>query len=295
MRFRRWWMLPLCCVTLGLSAACERVDKSMRTQPTPVASDRAARPPLKARTALTYVRRSSLPPVPVIPMIGARRVELGRSISGTPLVMHTFGANDRPLLIIGGIHGDEPTAAYVAERLLEMLQADPGVAAGGSVAILPIANPDGLAAGSRGNARGVDLNRNFSATNWSLNSPGSRYYSGPQPESEPETQAMVRAIEQTNPRAIIALHSISGGRECNNYDGPARALAERMASLNGYPPTPTIGYPTPGSMGSWAGQDQGIPTITLELPSAASGAASWSRNRDALLAAIDGPRGAYGE
>ncbi|MCA9242389.1 MAG: DUF2817 domain-containing protein [Phycisphaerales bacterium] len=287
---RGYSFLILLVAVLGL-AGCERIDKSMEARA--ARPPTAARSPLKAREAMTYVRRPALPAL-ATPQYGARSVELGRSVMGTPLTLHTFGASPSPLLIIGGIHGDEPTAAFVAERFLEQLRADPSQARGG-VAILAVANPDGLATGSRGNARGVDLNRNFSASNWKLNSPGSRYHGGPRPESEPETQAMARAILQTRPRAIIALHSISGGRECNNYDGPAGALAEHMAGFNGYPPKASIGYPTPGSLGSWAGQDMGIPTITLELPSAASGPTSWERNRSALLAAIDGPRTALGQ
>ena len=59
-----------------------------------------------------------------------------------------------------------------------------------------------------------------------------------------------------------------------------------MARLNDYPVQPQIGYPTPGSLGSWAGIDQGIPVITLELPKRHSGPRSWQRNRAALLAVI---------
>jgi protein MpaA len=59
-----------------------------------------------------------------------------------------------------------------------------------------------------------------------------------------------------------------------------------MSGYNKYPPEPTIGYPTPGSMGTYCGIDRKIPMITLELPRDASGEESWNRNREALLAAI---------
>jgi protein MpaA len=61
-----------------------------------------------------------------------------------------------------------------------------------------------------------------------------------------------------------------------------------MARHNGYPASPNIGYPTPGSLGSYAGVDRQIPTITLELPRNVSGAQAWADNRAALLAAIRG-------
>ena len=52
-----------------------------------------------------------------------------------------------------------------------------------------------------------------------------------------------------------------------------------MTSHNGYPTMASIGYPTPGSLGSWAGIDRGIPIITLELPARETGPAAWERNR----------------
>ena len=60
-------------------------------------------------------------------------------------------------------------------------------------------------------------------------------------------------------------------------------LASRF---NEYPAQASIGYPTPGSFGSWAGVDRRIPTITLELPKGQSGAQGWQGNRAALLAII---------
>ena len=88
---------------------------------------------------------------------------------------------------------------------------------------------------------------------------------------------------------IISIHSIDGGRECNNFDGPGEAIAKVMSEHNHYRVASTIGYPTPGSMGSYAGIDRQIAMITLELPRDASGEESWNRNRDALLAAIQKP------
>lgn len=111
-------------------------------------------------------------------------------------------------------------------------------------------------------------------------------FGGRRPASEPETRAVIRAVEEFRPAWIITIHSISGGRECNNYDGPGRMLARRMSRGNGYPVTATIGYPTPGSFGAWAGAEQGIATITLELPSRDSPRRCWEMNRSALLKVI---------
>jgi protein MpaA len=53
---------------------------------------------------------------------------------------------------------------------------------------------------------------------------------------------------------------------CVNYDGPAAAWAKAVAAACGWPARGDIGYPTPGSLGSWLGVDRGLPVLTLELP-----------------------------
>ena len=102
----------------------------------------------------------------------------------------------------------------------------------------------------------------------------------------------MRAVDRLDPDGIISVHSIARGRHCNNYDGPGGDLATLMAGLNSYPARATMGYETPGSFGSWAGIDRGIPTITLELPRDLSGSQCWRENRAALLAVIQ-PRTVY--
>lgn len=225
-----------------------------------------------------------------------RHLTLGYSHGGAPIVMSVHeprgGArrttpaapHDREggrVLIIGGIHGNEPSSAHVAQRLAELLAREPELLAGCSVAVLASANPDGLAQRTRGNARGVDLNRNFPARNWRKSRTN-----GSRPGSEPETQAIMEALRAMRPHAVISIHAIHGPRQCNNYDGPALGLAQLMQRYNGYPVTPSLGYPTPGSLGSWLGVDRGVPIVTLELPRKADGERCWRENREALLALI---------
>jgi len=232
------------------------------------------------------------PPPPRIPRV--RTVTLGRSVKGTPILMHVFGSTGPTTLIFGGIHGDEPASRFVAAELATCLRANPSLYAARRVAVIPAANPDGLAARTRCNARGVDCNRNFPAGNWKASARSSRYHGGPSPGSEPETRAILEAVRTLRPARVVAVHAISRGRQCNNYDGPARAMAELMARHNGYPPKASIGYPTPGSFGTWAGVDRQIPTVTLELPSRLPGAQAWLTNRPALLAFIQADGAAIG-
>jgi predicted deacylase len=223
---------------------------------------------------------------------GPERVVLGRSVEGRPLVLHRFSRWGGGTLVIGGIHGNEPTSAEVAERLVALLAADPDGWDDAPVAVLPRANPDGLARGARGNARGVDLNRNFAAQNWTRRNPARSTYGGPEPESEPETRAILEAIAMTAPARIVSIHSISGGRECNNFDGPAEYLARAMSAENGYPVVASLGA-CRGSLGNWAGVDRDVPIITLELPRNEPGPEAWARNRSALLLAIRPGRAAH--
>lgn len=214
------------------------------------------------------------------------REMLGASVLGEPITLEKFGDGPVNVLVLGGIHGDEVTSVDVTRGLAALLRADPAlVPPGRTVSIIDVANPDGYARKTRSNSRDIDLNRNFPARNFKAGG-GRGFRGGSAPASEPETRAILTAIAQLRPRLIISVHSIRGGKQQNNYDGPAQAVAELMAARNGYPVTANIGYPTPGSLGSYAGGDLQIPVITLELPREQSGAAAWAQNREALLAAL---------
>lgn len=217
---------------------------------------------------------------------GERRIELGKSVEGRSINMHVFGSGRSATLIFAAIHGDERNTAVVADALIRYLRENPSARGGRPVAIIPMVNPDGYARKTRTNANRVDLNRNFPADNWRPGRLRGRHFGSTRAASEPETQIIMRAVETLRPTRVISIHNAGGGRYCNNYDGPAESLARLMQGLNGYPVKASIGYPTPGSFGSWAGVDAGIPVVTLELPRSASGSAAWETNREALLAAI---------
>jgi protein MpaA len=220
------------------------------------------------------------------------QVRLGTSVQGRPINMLVFGdAPGTPVLVMGAIHGDEATTADLTNNLIALLKARRELSSGKRIAVIPVANPDGYAAQTRLNANRVDVNRNFPATNYRAGRSAStqpRY--GAQAASEPETRAVMKAIDMTQPRLLISIHSITENRQCNNYDGPAEAIAQAMTAKNHYPTTAAIGYPTPGSLGSYAGIDKKIPMITLELPRNLPGDQAWAQNKDALLAAIEAAR-----
>ena len=225
------------------------------------------------------------PPAAPAPRFTERLIPLGESVESRPLALHILGdPTDRwPTFILAGIHGNEPHSTAIAEKLLALLRAQPDLLGHRAVAILTCANPDGLSRKLRTNKNLVDLNRNFPAANWTKTAKG-LYFGGPSPSSEPETLALLKAFETLRPARVISIHSMPA--PCNNYDGPAQSLAQAMANHNHYPIKASIGYPTPGSLGSWAGIDHNIPIITLELATNRSAEKSWEENRAALLAVI---------
>jgi len=212
-------------------------------------------------------------------------IEHGRSLGGRPLTHRRWHGRGMvpPVLFHGAIHGNEPLGSYCLERLAERLDATPVEALPRDVWIAPIVNPDGFLLGRKDNDAGVDLNRNWPAKNWSPEVQGG-CNPGARASSEPETQALLALIDRIAPVLIVTLHSPF---RTVNYDGPAKALAERMGALNGYGASADIGYPTPGSFGSLYGVDRGLPVITLEIPKMTP-LEAWEQNQDALWAAIDG-------
>jgi murein peptide amidase A len=164
-----------------------------------------------------------------------------------------------PLVVMGGIHGNEPSSVGA---ILDLAAAWSQVAAGGPVILVPALNPDGLAVNAKNSAANVDLNRNFAARNFTTTHQAG-YDPGPAPLSEPETAAFAALIEQHRPWGVVAVHAPFA---CINHDGPARPWAEAVAAACGWPAQADIGYPTPGSLGSWLGVDRGLPVLTIELP-----------------------------
>jgi protein MpaA len=204
---------------------------------------------------------------------------MGYSAQGKPIRGTVLGEGPETCLLIGVIHGNEPMGAPLLERFLDQAENDASLIAGKRLVVIPVLNPDGLERGSRTSSRGVDLNRNFPASNWR---PSPRH--GDVPASEPETRALLRVIRQFRPARILSIHS---PLRCVNYDGPAEELARAMAQATGYPLRPSIGYATPGSLGSYAGDDLLIPTITLELPAHGGEDELWETVGPALVALVN--------
>ena len=107
------------------------------------------------------------------------------------------------------------------------------------------------------------LSCNLPTKDWSPEIKNPRYPPGPHAGSEPESQAMIKLIDAIKPLAILSAHSFS--KPMVNSNGPARAWAEAVSAVCNYEVTEDMGYPTPGCLGTYAGHERGIPTITLEI------------------------------
>lgn len=206
---------------------------------------------------------------------------LGQSVQGRSIELYEYGKGKKNLHIYGGIHGDEPESVDAVLRLIELLNKEEKFYSGKHVFIIPNLNPDGFYLKTRVNANKVDLNRNFPTENWSPQFDLPKNNPGKMPISEPEVKAVMNFIKVFPPQAILSVHS---WEPQINYDGPGKTLAGFMAKTNGYKVTKNIGYPTPGSLGTWGGEKE-IPTITLELPEKVEDYSKvWEKNKEAFLA-----------
>jgi protein MpaA len=181
---------------------------------------------------------------------------LGESREGRPVRATDLGAGGPRVAIVAGIHGNEQEGLRHLDELLGVVDPLPA-----TVRIYEDANPDGTAANRRGTSTGVDPNRNWPASNFKRDP-----RRGPSPLSEPAVAAIHADLVAFEPQLVFVLHSTPRGPFVN-YDGPGQGFAERFVVGAGAPWTvkPSMGYPTPGSIGTWVGVDQQIPILTIEF------------------------------
>ncbi len=188
--------------------------------------------------------------------LGRRTVDVGSSVQGRAIRAVELGDLDakRRALVVGCIHGNEPAGISLANQLTHA--APPSEL---DLWIVPVLNPDGVAARTRGNAHGVDLNRNFP---WRWRRLGGVFYSGPRPLSEPESRAAYHLITRVNPVLSIWFHQ---HEDVVDESVGQVAIERRFARLVG------LGVARlrrePGSVVGWENhRDPAATAFVVELP-----------------------------
>jgi len=227
------------------------------------------------------------PYTPVIqqPQLASAQI-LGYSVQQRPIELITIGTGEEKVMIIATIHGNEDAGTPLVYHLLDKLRARPDFLTGRTVLIVPLANPDGQANRTRHNASGIDLNRNFPASNRINNE-----VHGQQGLTEPESTLLYDLVLTHRPAHIVSIHQ---PLYCLDYDGPGEEIARHMGQYCSLP-VKKLGS-RPGSMGSFVGVEKNIPIITMELAKEDSDlttAQLWDRYGRALLAAITYPESPY--
>jgi protein MpaA len=199
---------------------------------------------------------------------GVHRRLLGRSADGRAIVAYELGdpTSARKVIVVGCVHGNEPAGIDVTSALVKQHVALRGV----DLWIVPSFNPDGQAAGTRGNARGVDLNRNFP---WRWQRLTGIYDSGLHALSEPESRIAFGLLRRLHPAISIWFHQ---HMDVVDVSGGDSALERRFAKLVGLPTAALLREP--GSIVTW--ENHTFPRGTafvVELPAGPLSQASAAR------------------
>lgn len=199
---------------------------------------------------------AAYPATPVANAVLETRV-IGYSVQGRPIRAWHLGDPASPVkaVFLGAMHGDEAQPS----RILQNLR-DGRAISRADVWVVPFVNPDGVHNHSRRNAHGVDLNRNF-PVHWVRQ--GGAYYSGPQPASEPETQALMAFLSDIGPRYVVSFHQPLHGVDTSYWK--TRALGRRLSRYLDLPRKRfNCTYGCHGTMTQWFNKTMPGAAITVE-------------------------------
>lgn len=206
-----------------------------------------------------------------------RRVLLGYSVRHRPITAFEIGDADSPArtLVVGCIHGNEPAGIAIADTL-----ARSNVSVQADLWVIPDLNRDGAAAGSRGNAHGVDLNRNFPYGWRPLGQPGSIHYSGPHALSEPESSTAASLVRRLRPRLTIYYHQhlavVDDSEGQFRSNGATSEPSDCLRALTDYP----------GSAVGWQDHLLGPTAFVVELPAGSLPPTAVQKHVSALLSVL---------
>lgn len=237
---------------------------------------------------------------------------IGQSSKNNDILAYHFGEGDKEVLFVGGMHGGyEWNTVLLAYELIDALKADPSlVPSGVKVTVIPVLNPDGLAAvvgttsrfaaadvpsaasaqvAGRLNANSVDLNRNFDCDWKSQGTWQNKTVSGGSAAfSEPESQALKSYVESHALSAAVFWFSAAGGvysSSCGeSVSSATQALTQAFASASGYPAHQDFtSYAVTGDATNWLAKI-GVPTISVLLTNHTD--TEWQKNLAGIKAVL---------
>ena len=209
---------------------------------------------------------------------------LATSVERRPLEFAQWGEGDRPLLLLGPLAGDRTEGLKVVDELVARLRGAP-LEPGVRIVVLRDPNPDGRAHGLRTNARGVDLDRNFPTADWHKMPHAGRWASGRVPQSEPETRALVRFLQQTRPCCVIFI-ATGIRRPSVGYLGSGEPLARAAAEAGSLPLWPFDAARHWGSCPAYAGNELALPVVLLMCAPHVSPDENWQALEKPLMALL---------
>lgn len=223
---------------------------------------------------------------------------IGFSVQQQPIQAVRIGNGLRVVVITGAIHGgSESNTATLVYGLLERFERLSGsLPADLSLYIVPVINPDGVRNGTRYNANGVDLNRNWDSGDWQPDSfdASGRVVGGggSAPFSEPETAALsawlLELRAQSSSRVIVVFYHSQYPPSGLVLPGSAgAAITQPFANALGYAYSGVYSeYPITGEAIAWCGTQQ-IGCFDVELPSHAQPTeAEIERHAQAILSVL---------
>ncbi len=215
--------------------------------------------------AWTYTARS----------ICHEKITIGGSFAGRGITAYKFGSGNKTTLFIGGLHGSEKSSVRTLEAWVNDLEAQiQRIPADKTIIVIPNTNPDGYSLGSRTNARGIDLNRNFPSNDWSSDvyQPGGVLLpggGGASALSEPESSALALYIQSVSPEVVLTYHAVAR-TVIYNGSGNSANLANLYAQKSGFNVSSSdqedgiFNYATTGELETWLHDSLNVPTLLIE-------------------------------
>lgn len=246
--------------------------------------------------------------------------KIGQSVNGKDIYALFMGSGETELLITAGIHARENLTVNYILRVIEdysdaycrgakYLEYDMrSLLEKVTVCFVPCVNPDGLdivnkdllpninetfddfdLATWKANANGVDLNRNFpfmweeASKRAKSKTPGKMYYPGPSAASEPETQAIMRLVEEHGFDLNVNFHTkgkIIYWRDAGNgvIEGDEHWADVILQKLDGYGKAPVSTYLNVygGGLENWFRSYTGKNAMNVELANGKDGSLPYN-------------------